>query len=118
MGGWVSTRTAERALVAFDVAIRLHQSNGGGELGPEFTEALRELHAAAAKVADTRQKSTPPAESITVEHMGARKAAERLGCSTRTVERHAAAGKIPAIRVGGRWLIEWTDDLIEMRRAS
>jgi excisionase family DNA binding protein len=39
------------------------------------------------------------------EELGPRAAAERLGATTRTVQRWIATGRLPARRVGGRWRV-------------
>ncbi|HET9347425.1 MAG TPA: biotin carboxylase N-terminal domain-containing protein, partial [Candidatus Limnocylindrales bacterium] len=39
------------------------------------------------------------------EYASPRQAAERLGTTTRTVQRWIATGRLPALRVGGRWRV-------------
>lgn len=107
MSGWVSTETAETALAAFDIALSLNR-----RMTPRVAAALRELHAAA-----VRSGEHLLAADVVPGHSGlapCRVVAERLGVTERAVQRRAARGTIPAVKVGRQWLI----DLEKLERAA
>ncbi|QQM42817.1 helix-turn-helix domain-containing protein [Streptomyces liliifuscus] len=98
------------AAVVFS-AVVLHLSDrtraDGGAITPEARTLLRDLHqAASGAVSGT---STPaPATVDTARVMGVAEAADVLGCNPRYVRRLCHAGRIPAQRIPGGWVIERT----------
>lgn len=110
MSGVVSARTAEVALVALKIALRVVEPrrNGRPAVVRDIALALAELEAASSAVGttlDSPARVVEPFEEITVAEV-----ANRLGISERAVTKRISAGTLSARKVGTTWLVRWTGE--------
>ncbi|MEU8711672.1 helix-turn-helix domain-containing protein [Streptomyces sp. NPDC048663] len=81
----------------------------GGALTPDARALLRDLHRAASRPSSASDTPTPaPVTVITSRVIGVAEAADLLGCNQSYVRRLCLAGRIPATRNRGGWVIETT----------
>lgn len=79
----------------------------GGALSPDARTLLRDLHQAATDPGSASATPTPAhATVVTARVMGVAEAADVLGCNPSYVRRLCHAGRIPAHRITGGWVIE------------
>ncbi|MFE5397438.1 helix-turn-helix domain-containing protein [Streptomyces sp. NPDC056568] len=76
----------------------------GGALTPEARALLHALHRAASSASAT--PTAAPATVNTSRVLGVAEAADVLGCNRQYVRRLCLAGRIPATRITGGWVIE------------
>lgn len=103
-----SVRVPPALAASVHTAVLLHLAasvrSGGGTLTPDARDLLRALHKAASGVSDT---PTPaPVTVVTSRVIGVAEAARVLGCNPSYVRRLCLAGRIPATRITGGWVIE------------
>lgn len=98
---------ANTVFVAVVAHLSARTRDGGATLTPEARTLLRDLHkAASGSASDT---PTPaPATVDTSRVLGVAEAANVLGCNRSYVRRLCLAGRIPATRITGGWVIEAT----------
>lgn len=100
------------AATAFN-ALVLYLADGvrtsGGELTAEARALLYALNHAAEQPSSASDTPTPaPATVATSRVLGVAEAADVLGCNRSYVRRLCLAGRIPATRITGGWVIEAT----------
>jgi excisionase family DNA binding protein len=79
----------------------------GGALSPDARALLHALNQAAQQPSSASDTPTPaPATVVTSRVLGVAEAAAVLGCNRSYVRRLCHAGRIPATRITGGWVIE------------
>ena len=103
----VPARLANSVFVALVGHLSAQNRTSGGELSPDARALLRALHRAASGPGSASDTPTPaPATVDTSRVLGVAEAADVLGCNRSYVRRLCLAGRIPATRITGGWVIE------------
>jgi hypothetical protein len=119
---WISPATAELALEALRVVLRVSQHQRNGSPLPEvWRTAIDELTAVrqadefihivgpdTAGAVDGTEVGTPV--SSVPELIDVAEAARRLGIKPRATRKRLAVGSLPGRKVGQTWLVEWTGE--------
>jgi excisionase family DNA binding protein len=104
----VPARLANAVFVALVGHLAAQTGTSGGEVSPDARALLHALHRAASG-APSSTSDTPASAPVTVvtsRVVGVAEAAAVLGCHPSYVRRLCLAGRIPATRITGGWIIE------------